>query len=84
MSIPVKPLTDAEIAVQQQNEENIKLNKITPVIKERWGTLSNDKCIMEYYFTAGRISIDEYNDAHRGAAKKVDYGYTEFDIGNYI
>lgn len=73
MSIPVQPLSDADIRTQKQNEENTKLNKITPIIKERWNSLSDEKCIMEYYFTAGRISIDEYNDAHRGAPKKVDY-----------
>ena len=28
---------------------------------------------MEYKYTAGRISIDEYNVAHRGKEKKVDY-----------
>lgn len=28
---------------------------------------------MEYYFTDGRISVDEYNIAHRGKSKKADY-----------
>lgn len=56
---------------QQQNEETTKLKLITPIIQERW--LSDDKIIMEFCFTDGRISIDEYNVAHRGKKKKVDY-----------
>lgn len=64
-------LTPDEVAAQQRNEENTKLKYITPIIKERWVDI--DKVVMEYYFTDGRISIDEYNMAHRGKPKKVDY-----------
>lgn len=60
-----------ELLQQQQNEETTKMNLITPVIQKKWQT--NDKIIMEYYYTNGRISIDEYNVAHRGKPKKVDY-----------
>lgn len=56
---------------QQQNEETTKLRLITPVIEAKWKT--KDKILMEYKYTAGRISIDEYNVAHRGREKKVDY-----------
>ena len=56
---------------QQKNEETTKLRYITPVILERWQDV--DKVLMEYYFTDGRISVDEYNMAHRGKPKKADY-----------
>ena len=45
-----------ELLQQQQNEETIKMNLITPVIQKKWQ--ANDKIIMEYYYTNGRISID--------------------------
>lgn len=54
---------------QQKNEETTKLRHITPVISERWQDV--DKVLMEYYFTDGRISVDEYNMAHRGKPKKA-------------
>lgn len=73
MPINPTPLDASDINAQQKNEENTKLNKITPVILDRWKSLSADKVIMEYSFTAGRISVDEYNEAHRGQKKKVDY-----------
>lgn len=60
-----------ELLQQQQNEETTKMKYITPVIQAKWG--NNDKIVMEYYYTDGRISIDEYNVAHRGKQKKVDY-----------
>lgn len=56
---------------QQKNEETTKLRYITPVILERWQ--DEDKILMEYYFTDGRIAVDEYNMAHRGKPKKADY-----------
>lgn len=64
-------ISDDEIREQQNNEENTKLKYITPVIQEKWQDI--DKIVMEYYFTDGRIIVDEYNEAHRGKAKKVDY-----------
>lgn len=73
MNINPTPLDVVDIAEQQKNEENTKLNKITPIILDRWKGLSADKILMEYYFTNGRISVDEYNEAHRGQSKKVDY-----------
>lgn len=60
-----------EILKQQKNEENTKLALITPIIQKKWQ--SDDKILMEYFYTSGRISIDEYNVAHRGKQKKVDY-----------
>ena len=60
-----------ELLLQQQNEETTKMKYITPIIQSKWG--NNDKIVMEYYYTDGRISIDEYNVAHRGKQKKVDY-----------
>lgn len=56
---------------QQITEETTKLRYITPVILDRWG--DNNKILMEYQFTDGRISVDEYNIAHRGKQKKADY-----------
>ena len=56
---------------QQISEETTKFRYITPIIEEKWG--NREKILMEYYFTDGRISIDEYNIAHRGKAKKADY-----------
>lgn len=60
-----------EMLQQQKNEETTKLQLITPIIQKKWK--STDKIIMEYVYTAGRISIDEYNVAHRGKQKKLDY-----------
>lgn len=60
-----------ELLEQQKNEETTKLQLITPVIQKKWKL--TDRIVMEYYYTAGRISIDEYNVAHRGKEKKVDY-----------
>ena len=68
-----------EILKQQQNEENTKLRLITPIIEAKWrikgadDKKSKDKILMEYKYSAGRISIDEYNVAHRGREKRVDY-----------
>ena len=56
---------------QQRNEETTKLQLITPVITAKWQDVQ--RIVMEYKYTAGRISIDEYNVAHRGKEKKVDY-----------
>lgn len=56
---------------QQQNEETTKMKYITPVILERWKDV--DKVLMEYNFTEGRISVDEYNMTHRGKPKRADY-----------
>lgn len=53
---------------QQQNEETTKMKYITPVILERWQDV--DKVLMEYNFTEGRISVDEYNMTHRGKPKE--------------
>lgn len=64
-------LNPNEVLEQQKNEETTKLQLITPVIQKKWK--STDKIIMEYVYTAGRISIDEYNVAHRGRQKKLDY-----------
>ena len=60
-----------DLFVQQQNEETTKLRLITPIIEKKWHI--KEKIVMEYSYTAGRISIDEYNVAHRGKQKKVDY-----------
>ena len=54
----------------ESNEENTKRLYITPVLESRW---DKDKILMEYQFSDGRISIDEYNTAHRGKEKKADY-----------
>ena len=68
-----------EILKQQQNEENTKLRLITPIIEAKWRIKGaddkkfKDKILMEYKYSAGRISIDEYNVAHRGREKRVDY-----------
>lgn len=56
---------------QQQNEETTKMKYITPIILERWQDI--DKVLMEYNFTEGRISVDEYNMTHRGKPKRADY-----------
>lgn len=58
-----------EVNEQLNNEENTKHRLITPILQDRWG----DNIIMEYSFTDGRISVDEYNVAYRGNKKRVDY-----------
>ena len=73
MAITPKALSFEDVSAQLKNEENTKKKYITPIIADRWSSLSDDKIIMEYYFTNGRISVDEYNTAHRGKPKKVDY-----------
>lgn len=52
------------------NEETTKLRKITPIIEERW---AKNKILMEFPITAGYITIDEYNQSHRGKPKFADY-----------
>ena len=56
---------------QTKNEETTKLKYITPVILAKWS--DKEKIFMEYPFTDGRISIDEYNVAHRSKPKRADY-----------
>lgn len=56
---------------QQKNEETTKFKYITPVILSKWSDA--DKILMEYAFTDGRISVDEYNIAHRSKPKRADY-----------
>ncbi|NLG02482.1 MAG: hypothetical protein GX567_01395, partial [Clostridia bacterium] len=46
MNINPTPLDVVDIAEQQKNEENTKLNKITPIILDRWKGLSADKILM--------------------------------------
>lgn len=67
----VAKLSLQDLTDQQKNEETTKLRYITPVVLNKWEDIN--KVVMEYYFTDGRISIDEYNVAHRGKPKKVDY-----------
>lgn len=55
---------------QSKNEETTKLRYITPILEQKW---PRDKILMEYEFTDGRISVDEYNDTHRGKRLKADY-----------
>ena len=70
-AMQLKPLDPDVIAAQLKNEETTKLQKITPVIQAKWP--GADSIIMEFYLTDGRITVDEYNVAHRGKPKKVDY-----------
>lgn len=60
-----------DILKQEKNEENTKLQLITPVIQKKWGT--GNRVVMEYAYTDGRISVDEYNMPHRSRKKRVDY-----------
>lgn len=75
----LKPLDDLEI--QAKNEENTKLNYITPAIQSKWNN-DGDFISMEYnrktnetgyFFTDGRINLDENDVATRGEQKKIDY-----------
>ena len=54
-----------------ENEESTKLRFITPVLEDKWG--GRHDIHMEYPITNGVISIDEYNEPHRGKPKKADY-----------
>ena len=60
-----------DLEAAKANEESTKLNLITPVLLEKWG--GADKIVMEYPISDGRISVDEYGDAHRGKKKYADY-----------
>ena len=66
---------------QAKNEENTKLNYITPAIQAKWNA-EGDYISMEYnpktgrngyYFTDGRINVNEDNTSSRGERKKIDY-----------
>lgn len=70
-----------DIEEQLKNEENTKLNYITPAIQKKWNN-EGDRICMEYnkntnenayYFTDGRIIVNEDNTVTRGKQKKVDY-----------
>ena len=70
------PITD--IDEQTRNEENTKLNYITPEIQKKWSA-EGDQIIMEYgktnnvYFTDGQIIVGSDGNVTRGERKKVDY-----------
>lgn len=74
----LRPITDIE--EQYKNEENTKLNHITPAIQKKWNGVG-DKIVMEYnkdgttghYFTDGQILVDAEGNVSRGKRKKVDY-----------
>ena len=74
----LKTITDIE--EQSRNEENTKLNYITPAIQKKWNN-EGDKIVMEYnkdgttghYFTDGQIHVDAEGNVSRGKRKKVDY-----------
>lgn len=71
----MKPLSEKDIELQNQNEENTKLNYITPELRKKW-VGEGTRIVMEYggyYFTAGRIKVDEDDNVTRGDRKKVDY-----------
>ena len=77
----LQPLEDLD--EQIKNEENTKLNYITPAIQKKWCS-EGDKIVMEYgkdkrgnkisghYFTDGQILVDDVS-VKRGERKKVDY-----------
>ena len=69
-----------ELLKQQQNEETTKLRLITPTIEAKWP--NKDKILMEYKYTAGRISIDEYNVAFHLNERKVIEVETKIAIRN--
>lgn len=70
------PITD--IDEQTRNEENTKLNYITPEIQKKWSA-EGEQIIMEYgktnnvYFTDGQIIVGSDGNVTRGERKKVDY-----------
>ena len=66
---------------QIRNEENTKLKYITPVLQKKWNN-EGDDIIMEYgtgskgngyYFTNGKVTLDENGNCSRGDKKKIDY-----------
>ncbi len=67
------PITD--IDEQTRNEENTKLNYITPEIQKKWSA-EGDQIIMEYgktnnvYFTDGQIIVGSDGNVIRGERKK--------------
>lgn len=73
----MKPLDDLD--EQHKNEENTKLNYITPAIQKKWSA-DGDRIVMEYgkkgyghYFTNGQILVEPDGTVKRGEQKKVDY-----------
>lgn len=73
----MRPIDDLD--EQLKNEENTKLNYITPAITRKWNS-EGDRIVMEYgkegsghYFTDGQILIDGDGNTSRGKRKKVDY-----------
>lgn len=67
----MQPIHDENLEEQKYNEENTKRQYITPILEERWGKDSNS-IVMEYYFTDGRINVNN-DSVSRGKPKKVDY-----------
>ena len=60
------PITDIE--EQSRNEENTKLNYITPEIQKKWSA-EGDQIIMEYgktAFTIGQIIVGSDGNVNRG------------------
>lgn len=55
---------------KSKNEETTKLRHITPILESKW---PRNHILMEYEFTDGQISVDEYNDSYRGKRLKADY-----------
>ena len=65
---------------KKMTEEEIKLHYITPAILEQWHKSS---IRMEFFFTAGKITIDG-KKAKRGEANKADYLLYHGDVSeNY-
>lgn len=70
----LNPILDIE--EQDKNEENTKLNYITPAIQKKWNS-EGDKIVMEYnkdgtsghYFTDGQIHVDADGNVSRGKRK---------------
>lgn len=61
-----------EIKKQETNEENTKVQYITPVLNERWSQDADCKILLEYKISAGRVDI-ENKIPKRQKEKRADY-----------
>lgn len=72
MNDNLKIVSDKEINQQQANEENTKVQYITPVLDERWNQGNDCKMLLEYKISDGRVDI-ENKTPKRMKEKRADY-----------
>lgn len=65
-----------DLNIQKRNEENTKVQYITPIVSKQW----KNSFLMEYQITDGKIEITSDNTTRRKKAKRTDYLLVENDF----